>query len=73
LIHYFRELGFEGLYSGGKHEFMIKGHNRVYIPNPHSGDISRDLLPASCNKQALAEMSGNSFIRGIAMRQVLIY
>ena len=44
LIYYLRTLGFDGPYSGGKHQFMIKGSTRLYIPNPHRGDISEDLL-----------------------------
>jgi predicted RNA binding protein YcfA (HicA-like mRNA interferase family) len=44
LIHHLKQLGFSGLYSGGKHQFMIKGELKLFIPNPHEGEISRDLL-----------------------------
>jgi len=44
LIYYLRQAGFSGPYSGGKHEFMLKGHLRVRIPNPHRGDIGKNLL-----------------------------
>ena len=44
LIKYFRKAGFDGPYSGGKHQFMIKGHFTIRIPNPHKGDISKSLL-----------------------------
>lgn len=44
LIKYLKKLGFEGPYSGGKHQFMTRAEIRVFIPNPHEGDISRDLL-----------------------------
>lgn len=44
LIGYLKLLGFEGPYSGGKHQFMVKGHLTLRIPNPHQGDISKDLL-----------------------------
>jgi predicted RNA binding protein YcfA (HicA-like mRNA interferase family) len=44
LVRYLRKLGFEGPYVGGKHQYMIKGQLRLAIPNPHEGDISRDLL-----------------------------
>ena len=44
LIQYFQQLGFKGPYSGGKHQFMLKGHLRVRIPNPHRGDIGKNLL-----------------------------
>ena len=44
LIYYLHRLGFSGPYSGGKHQFMIKGNTRVRIPNPHKSDISKNLL-----------------------------
>ncbi len=46
LIHCFRRLGFLGPYSGGKHQFMVKGQLRVRIPNPHGDDIGKNLLRA---------------------------
>ncbi len=44
LIRYLRELGFEGPYSGGKHQFMIKGDITLRLPNPHRSDIGKELL-----------------------------
>ena len=44
LLHYLRQLGFSGPYSGGRHQFMIKDHLRVRIPNPHESDIGPHLL-----------------------------
>ncbi|MBW4484815.1 MAG: type II toxin-antitoxin system HicA family toxin [Tildeniella torsiva UHER 1998/13D] len=44
LIRYLRMLGFEGPYSGGKHQFMVKETLRLTIPNPHQGEISKALL-----------------------------
>jgi len=44
LIRYFKKFGFEGPYSGGKHQFMIKEEVTIRIPNPHQGDIGRELL-----------------------------
>ncbi|MBF0552057.1 MAG: type II toxin-antitoxin system HicA family toxin [Deltaproteobacteria bacterium] len=44
LLNYLRRLGFEGPYSGGKHPFMIKGDITIRIPNPHQGDVGRELL-----------------------------
>jgi predicted RNA binding protein YcfA (HicA-like mRNA interferase family) len=37
-------LGFSGPFSGGKHQFMIKGNHKIRIPNPHMGDIDVGLL-----------------------------
>ena len=44
LIRNMRKLGFEGLYTGGRHEYMVKGTLKLFIPNPHRGDISKSLL-----------------------------
>ena len=40
----FRALGYSGPFSGGKHQFMIKGSRKIRIPNPHVGDISASLV-----------------------------
>ena len=37
-------LGFEGPFSGGKHQYFIKGKVRLHIPNPHKKEIGIDLL-----------------------------
>jgi len=44
LIRKFRALGYSGPLSGGKHQFMIKGSQKIRIPNPHVGDISSSLV-----------------------------
>lgn len=44
LIRHLRELGFEGPYAGGKHQYMLKAEIKLAIPNPHQGDIGRELL-----------------------------
>ena len=44
LIAGLRALGFEGPFSGGKHDFMTRGSVVVAIPNPHRGDIGVGLL-----------------------------
>jgi predicted RNA binding protein YcfA (HicA-like mRNA interferase family) len=44
LIRRLHQFGFEGPYSGGKHQFMVKGSLRLALPNPHQQDISTALL-----------------------------
>ena len=44
LIRFLRKLDFIGPYSGGKHQFMVKGDLRIRIPNPHRKDIGKNLL-----------------------------
>ena len=44
LVRYLKALGFEGPYSGGKHQFMIKHEITLRLPNPHQTDIGKELL-----------------------------
>ena len=44
LIRKFIHLGYSGPFSGGKHQFMIKGNLKIRIPNPHIGDINVGLV-----------------------------
>jgi predicted RNA binding protein YcfA (HicA-like mRNA interferase family) len=44
LVRYFKQYGFKGPYSGGKHQFMVKDEITIRIPNPHQGDVGKDLL-----------------------------
>ena len=44
LIAGLKALGFQGPFSGGKHEFMVRGELVLTIPNPHRGDIGVGLL-----------------------------
>jgi predicted RNA binding protein YcfA (HicA-like mRNA interferase family) len=44
LIRYLKQLDFEGPYSGGKHQFMVKGDITLRLPNPHQSDIGQEFL-----------------------------
>lgn len=44
LIRKLKNLGFDGPFSGGKHQYMIREQRKLVIPNPHRGDISGPLL-----------------------------
>ena len=44
LVAGLKALGFQGPFSGGKHEFMVRGELVLTIPNPHRGDIGVGLL-----------------------------
>ena len=39
MVKKFRNLGFEGPFSGGKHSFMKDGSLKVRIPSDHGSDI----------------------------------
>ena len=50
-----RDLDWEGPYSGGKHEYMLKGPMKLPIPNPHgSGEISVGKLREILNEIAVS-------------------
>ncbi len=51
LVAALRRAGFERPFPGTRHQIMARGTRRLRIPNPHQGDISRDLL-ARLLKQA---------------------
>ena len=44
LIARLKRLGFEGPFSGGKHQFLVRGTVRLILPNPHSSEIGPSLL-----------------------------
>ena len=44
LITTLKKAGFQGPYSGGKHQYLVKEQLRLTVPNPHQGDISVGLL-----------------------------
>ena len=44
LVARLRRLGFQGPYAGGRHPLMVRGQQRLTIPNYHGADIGVDLL-----------------------------
>uniref|UniRef100_UPI004055EC3A type II toxin-antitoxin system HicA family toxin n=1 Tax=Candidatus Electrothrix sp. TaxID=2170559 RepID=UPI004055EC3A len=45
LIKKLKDFNFTGPFSGGRHQFMVKGTQKLRIPNPHkSQDITDALL-----------------------------
>jgi predicted RNA binding protein YcfA (HicA-like mRNA interferase family) len=44
LVRYLALLGFEGPFSGGKHQFVVRGAVTVRLPNPHESDVSTGLV-----------------------------
>jgi len=54
LIRHFRHLGFEGPFSGGRHQYMVCGSIVIRIPNPHQGDIAKDLLARILRQAAIS-------------------
>jgi predicted RNA binding protein YcfA (HicA-like mRNA interferase family) len=44
LIRFLKRFGYEGPFSGGKHQFMIKDDVTLRIPNPHHSELGKELL-----------------------------
>ena len=57
LIRKFKALGYSGPFSGGRHQFMIKGRLKIRIPNPHgSGDIHIGLVKEIIRQAAISSV-----------------
>ena len=54
LVRALRTAGFDGPYSGGKHPFMLKGDLTLTLPNPHHGDIGRELLATNLRQAGIS-------------------
>lgn len=54
LVAYLRRLGFDGPHPGGKHQYMVRDATRLRVPNPHRGDIGRDLLARILRQAAVS-------------------
>ena len=55
LIKGLKKFGYEGPYSGGKHQFMKNGSLKIRIPNPHhSKDIGMPLFKEILNQAGIS-------------------
>ncbi len=54
LIKSLKKAGFEGPFPGGRHEFLVKGELRLTLPNPHQGEIGRELLARILRQASLS-------------------
>ena len=53
LLRRLKRLSFDGPYSGGRHQFMVRGDVRLILPNPHQQDISASLLARLLNQASI--------------------
>lgn len=47
-------LGFQGPFSGGKHQYLVRGEIRLPVPNPHQGNIGPGLLKRILNEAGVS-------------------
>jgi predicted RNA binding protein YcfA (HicA-like mRNA interferase family) len=50
-----KALGFSGPYTGGRHQFMVRGSVRLVLPNPHRGEVGVDLLKRILRQAGIEE------------------
>ena len=50
LIGRLKRFGLEGPFTGGKHPYFLFGGLRVTIPNPHRGEVGRDIIKSILNR-----------------------
>lgn len=56
LVRRFRALGYTGPFSGGRHQFMVRGEKKIRIPNPHaSGDVHISLVKEIIRQAGISE------------------
>lgn len=62
LIKRLKLLGFNGPFSGTKHQFMIKGELKIRVPSPHhKKDISPALLNEILKQIEISKEQWNNF------------
>ena len=47
LISRLKRFGLTGPFTGGKHPYFLSGNLRVIIPNPHRGEVGKDIIKAT--------------------------
>jgi len=55
LVARLKALGFSGPYTGGRHQFMVRGSIRLVLPNPRRGEIGVDLLKRILRQAGIEE------------------
>ena len=64
LIRALKQFGFNGPFSGGNHQYMIKEQLKLTIPNPHNGDISKGLLAQLLKQAGISREDWERLIQG---------
>ncbi|MGC8876723.1 type II toxin-antitoxin system HicA family toxin [Thermus sp.] len=55
LVARLKALGFSGPYTGGRHQFLVRGSVRLVLPDPHRGEIGVDLLKRILRQAGIEE------------------
>ncbi len=55
VVRRLRWLGFDGPFPGGRHEFMVRGRLKLFLPNPHGGELSAGLVTRLLREAGIPE------------------
>ena len=58
-----KKFDLKGPYQSGKHPYMIRGDLTLTIPNPHSKDISSDLLSKILRQAEISKEKWTSLLQ----------
>jgi hypothetical protein len=64
LIRYLIQMGFDGPYSGGRHQFMVKGHSRYSFPIRMMVTSVEIYSPRFLKRPTLIGLNGKNFRGG---------
>ena len=59
LIEKLKVLGFDGPFIATKHQFMIRGNHKIFIPNPHGKDIGTPLVMQIIHQLGMSNKAWN--------------
>lgn len=68
LIRALRDAGFTGPYPRRRHEAMLRQLTSIVIPNPHRGDVSRNLLAPAPSSRDQSRGAGAALDEAYAVR-----
>lgn len=71
LIRYLRQLGFEGPYAGGNHQYMVRGQLRLFIPIPTAETLTRVAAPHLAPSRTRAFRVGTTLVNSKLLPQSL--
>ncbi|MEK7481021.1 MAG: type II toxin-antitoxin system HicA family toxin [Patescibacteria group bacterium] len=59
LIRKLRRVGLSGPFSGAKHHYMLHEKMKIFIPNPHTGDIGSKIIKRIMSDIGISENKWN--------------
>lgn len=60
MMRKFYRLGYRGPYSKGKHLVVVRGDDMIHVPNPHRGDLSKQLIAEMLRRAGISRDDWNN-------------